>query len=139
MDRKIKVITFGCGFMGRNVTRFMQERGGFDHVAVIGRKSHLGEDIGEIAGIGPVGAKIYPNNEYAKVIEEFQPDVIFDTGSGWPDVVDNTRTALEHGIPVMALAEEFFSLKYENEAVYKELDALAKANNTRFCGLGMSS
>lgn len=137
MKRKIRVITFGCGFMGRNVTRFMQERGGFDHVAVIGRRSHLGEDIGEIAGIGPTGAKIYPNTEYAKVIEKFKPDIIFDTGSGWPDVVDNTRIALEYGVPVMALAEEFFSLKYENETVCQELDALAKRNNTRFCGLGM--
>ena len=137
MDRNIKVVTFGCGFMGRNVTRFMQERGGFDHVAVIGRKSHLGEDIGEIAGIGPVGAKIYPNTELEKVLDEFQPDIVFDTGSGWPDVVESTKTILKKGIPVIALAEEFFSLANEDEDICAELDALAKENNTRFCGLGM--
>lgn len=137
MDRKIKVITFGCGFMGRNVTRFMQERGGFEHLAVMGRKSHLGEDIGEIAGIGPVGAKIYPIADYEKILDEMKPDVIFDTGSGWPDVVENTKKALVRSIPVIALAEEFFSLKYEFEDVYKELDAIAKEHDTRFCGLGM--
>ena len=66
MKDNIKVVTFGCGFMGRNVTRFMKERGGFDHVACIGRKSHLGEDIGEVSGVGPVGAKIYPVTDLGK-------------------------------------------------------------------------
>lgn len=137
MKDNIKVVTFGCGFMGRNVTRFMKERGGFDHVACIGRKSHLGEDIGEVSGIGPVGAKIYPVTDLGKVYDELKPDVVFDTGSGWPDVVNNTREALVRGIPVMALAEEFFSMKEEYPDECAELDALAKEHGTRFIGLGM--
>ncbi len=44
---------------------------------------------------------------------------------------------MKRGIPVLALAEEFFSLENEEPEVCKELDALAKANNTRFIGLGM--
>lgn len=137
MEDKIKVVTFGCGFMGRNVTRFMKERGGFDHVACIGRKSHLGEDIGEVSGVGPVGAIIEPNTKLGEVLDRVKPDVIFETGGGWPDVVDNVREALKRGIPALVLAEEFFSLKNESPEVYEELDALAKANNTRFIGLGM--
>lgn len=136
MERKIKMVAFGAGPMARNVVRFAVERG-CEPVACIGRHSHVGEDIGELAGVGHLGVPIETNTDVKGILERVKPDIVCETGGGWPDVIDNVRPALELGIDTIVLAEQFFDLWSEDEKIAAELDALAKKNNCTLIGLGM--
>lgn len=136
MDRKIKIVTFGVGPMGCNVVRFAVERG-CEPVACIGRSRHLGEDIGELAGIGPIGVAVEPNTDVDATLKRVKPDVVCDTGAGWPDVMDNIRVAVENDCDVIVLAEQLFHLWSEEPEMALELDRLAKEHDVSVLGLGM--
>lgn len=67
---KIKVILFGMGIMGKQITRFLADKN-VPVVAAVGRRSHIGEDIGELSGIGPSGVSLLagPDIDLEEVIK----------------------------------------------------------------------
>lgn len=136
-DKQIRVMIIGAaGEMGRACTRFMTERGA-TVVAAIGRRSHLGEDIGTISGIKELGVAVEPADAVQAALERTQPDVVLDCSGELHDIADNVRLCLNAGVDVATLAEEAYYPFATSPELAAELDELAKANGVTLIGLGM--
>src|SRR5437016_622602 len=76
MADPIRVVVAGAaGRMGREGVRAVSEAEGLELVAAIDREE-VGQDAGEIAGIGPIAVRITP--ELAAAIAESAPHVLVD-------------------------------------------------------------
>ncbi len=136
-EKQIRVMIIGAaGEMGRACTRFMTERGA-TVVAAIGRRSGLGEDIGILAGVGPLGVAVEPADAVRAALDRTKPDVVLDCSGELHDIADNVRTCLRAGVDVATLAEEAYYPFATSPELAAELDALAKQNGVTFIGLGM--
>jgi 4-hydroxy-tetrahydrodipicolinate reductase len=136
MDRKIKVAVIGSALMAFNCVRFATERG-CEVVACIGRRRHMGEDVGELAGIGANGVRIEKIDDLEAILDRTRPDIVCDCGSGWPTTFDIAKRVISRGYNLEILAEEMYYLPAESKDLAAELDALAKANGVSVIGLGM--
>lgn len=136
-DKQIRVMIIGAaGEMGRACTRFMTERGA-TVVAAIGRRSHLGEDIGTISGVEPLGVVVESADAVQAALDRTKPDVVLECSGELHDIADNVRTCLKAGVNVATLAEEAYFPFATSPELAAELDALAKENGVTFIGLGM--
>lgn len=136
-DKQIKVMIIGAaGEMGRACTRFLTERGA-TVVGAIGRRSHLGEDQGEISGIGKIGVVVEPSDQVQAVIDRTHPDVVFECSGSLQQIASNIRICVKNGIDVATLAEEAYFPYVDEPALTAELDALAKEHGVTIIGAGM--
>ncbi len=115
MDNPIKVAVAGArGRMGLEVVIAVHEAVGLELVAAIDR-SQVGDDIGEIAGIGNIGVAIQTDLQSA--LESSKPDVVVDFTLP-VSAMDNIRTALKSGVrPVVGTT----GITVENENEVREL------------------
>lgn len=135
--KEIRVMIIGsAGEMGRACTRFCHERGA-TVVAAIGRRSHLGEDQGEVSGIGNIGVTIRPADDVAVALAQTKPDVVLECSGSLQQIADNVRTCLKAGVNVATLAEEAYFASVDEPDLTRELDELARENGVTFVGLGM--
>lgn len=136
-DKQIKVLIIGAaGEMGRAATRFMTERGA-TVVAAIGRRSHLGEDIGEISGVGPLGVVVEPADALEAALERTKPDVVLEASGGLQQIAPNLRLCIAAGANVAMLAEEGYFPAIDEPILAAELDELARKAGVTLVGLGM--
>jgi len=88
------VVSGACGKMGREVCRAVYEDPELSLVGVVD-VSHIGEDIGELVGLGKLN--IYVKNDLEATLNELKPNVMVDFTS--PGVVmNNIKTAIKSGI-----------------------------------------
>lgn len=136
-DKELKVMIVGAaGEMGRAAARFMTERGA-TVVAAIGRTRHLGEDIGELAGVGALGVAIEPADAVESALERARPDVVLDASGELDNVAENVKTCLRAGANVAMLAEAAYFPHATHRALADEINAVAKENGVTAIGLGM--
>lgn len=136
-EKQIRVMIIGAaGEMGRASTRFLTERGA-TVVAAIGRRSHVGEDIGELSGVGAIGVAIEPADAVAAALERTKPDVVLDASGGLQQIAPNLRLCIKAGADVAMLAEEGYFPAIDEPDLTAELDALAKEAGVTLVGLGM--
>lgn len=114
---KIKVAILGAnGKMGRELVKTVHEDQELCLVGVIG-KQLVGQDIGEVIGIGSIGVKI--SNNLAETLINTRPDVVVDFT--FPGIVfENSKTILNHG------AHAVIGTTGLIEPQLKELNELAK-------------
>jgi 4-hydroxy-tetrahydrodipicolinate reductase len=101
MAGRIPVVVNGAtGKMGREIIKAVTQSPDMNLIGAIARNpAHLGEDVGEILGIGPVEVPI--TNEYEPMIamlsQEKELGVVVDVTH--PDVVyGNVRSAIAYGV-----------------------------------------
>ena len=79
MEKRIKVLQFGIGVIGRGVTKVLAKKHGIKIVGAID-VTNVGKDLGEVAGIGrKLGVKIL--NDLNKVAKKEKPQVAIHTTS----------------------------------------------------------
>ena len=136
-EKQIKVMIIGAaGEMGRASTRFLTERGA-TVVAAIGRKSHLGEDIGLLSGIEKLGVIIEPADSVEAALERTHPHIVMDCSSSLHNIAPNLRRCIKAQANVAMLAEEGYFPSVDEPELTAELDALAKEYGVTVVGLGM--
>lgn len=136
-EKQIRVmITGAAGEMGRACARFMTERGA-TVVAATGRRNHLGEDIGELAGVGKLGVVIEPADALEEALARTKPDVVLNASGELGEIADSVKTCLAAGANVAMLAEAAYFPYVSYAELAKEIDAIAKENRVTAIGLGM--
>lgn len=89
------VVTGAAGGVGREVVRAVAKAPDLELVGCVGRHAGVGQDAGEVAGVGPLGVRIA--GELNRVLEEVEADVGVDFTR--PDtVMENIHTYLSHGV-----------------------------------------
>ena len=117
----LRVLVNGAdGRMGSQVVQAVHED---KELEVVGGISitHVGEDVGEVAGIGSLGIAI--RNDLGAALDEIKPDVVVDFTT--PKVIfDNAKTCIAHGVPMVVGTTGLTAAQRD------ELDELAREKDT---------
>ena len=138
MDRKIRVVQYGCGKMSKYIMRYCLEKG-VDIVGAIDiNPDIIGKDISIILGDGiNKGVLISPAEDSEELLSSLKPDVcIVTTMSLLEDCKDILLTCAKLGINAITTCEEAFFASNSNPSLYTEIDSLAKKSNCSIAGSG---
>ncbi|MDR1450315.1 MAG: hypothetical protein LBI84_08985 [Propionibacteriaceae bacterium] len=134
-NQPLRVIQYGCGLMGVVIIRYLVEKG-FEIVGAIDNNPDIiGQDIGQLAGLGrSLGVQV-----------EADADAVLDRGA---DIAILTLTSLmgdmepffaacaKRGVNAISTCEEAFFPRTTSPEVTARLDALAKQNGCTLTGSG---
>lgn len=112
----IKVVVCGaCGQMGKRIIKTVTSNTDMEIVGAIENPNSpdIGEDIGEIAGIGRLGVNVTGSDALDGKLSEIKPDVLVDFTTA-NAAVENIRISAENNVPVV-VGTTGFSNKQRSE------------------------
>lgn len=137
MDRKLKVVQYGCGKMSEYTMRYVYEHGGEIVGAIDINPNIIGKDIGEIMKSEEKGVVVSSINDAQQILTDTRPDAcIITTMSLLSDVEDALMLCASLGINAITTCEEAFFSWNSNPNLTKKIDELAKKNNCTIAGSG---
>lgn len=103
----VRVVLLGTGQMGTAAARILQTKSGLELAGVVARRTdHVGEDAGDVLGLGR-HTGVMVGNDLPTVLAQAQPDVVLQmTCSRVADAEPEIATCIEHGAHVVSIAEE---------------------------------
>ncbi len=137
MEKKIRVMQFGIGVIGRSVTKYLLEKKNLEIVGAIDL-NHKGEDLGELAGIGhKLGVTI--SNDLYGVLKKSKPQVaIHTTCSNFKRVLPELEALIKGKVNVVSSCEELSYPFYKHPKLAARLDELAKDYRVTVLGTGVN-
>lgn len=139
MERKIRVVQYGCGKMSKYTMRYCFEKGAEVVGAIDINPKVIGKDIGEIIADGKNdrGVKISSKEDAKELLSSLKPDIcIITTMSLLNDCSEILMLCASLGINAITTCEEAFYSMNSNPTLYNEIDELAKKNNCTIAGSG---
>lgn len=135
MKRPINAVLFGVGAMGKLAARYMVDKG-VNIVGAFNRTSHIGEDLGIVAGLEQPLDVTVSSIETAALDRDVDIAVL-TTVSDLISLYPVAEQCLQNGVNVVTISEQaFFPLQNETELAEK-LDKLAKNNNATIVSTGV--
>lgn len=137
-ENKIRIMVMGAtGFVGTQLIQLLHDRG-VEIVAAVGRRSHMGEDVGEVAGIGAIGVNVEPISDLAGIIERARPNVAIDATDPYlKNLYPAMLTCAEHGVNVLSLSIEMYYPWAVDADLADKLDAACKENDCTIVATGI--
>ncbi|WP_210435165.1 hypothetical protein [Saccharopolyspora sp. ASAGF58] len=132
----IKAVVYGVGAMNSIATRLLLDKG-VEIVGAISRsESKVGNDLGEVTGIGR-SLDVVISNDPHEVFERTRPDVaVIAVNSYMTDAVEQLRACAEHGVNAVTLSEEALYPWQTSPEITRELDEIAKRTGATLTGTG---
>jgi 4-hydroxy-tetrahydrodipicolinate reductase len=133
----VRVVVFGLGRMGSGVVRLLAERGHAVVGAVCRRPENDGRDVGELAGIDPLGVRA--STDADAVLAGVEADVAVHATHPHLSVVEPELAQLvEAGLDVLTLTEEAAYPWASHPQEAARLDALAKGKGVSLLASGIN-
>ena len=134
--KKIKIICYGAGAMGRMTAGLLLEKG-YEIVAAIDKYSHVGEDFGNVMGLDhKLGFTVSDKPE--EVLKNTKADIVVVCAKSLlKDMKPIFEQCLSHGFNVISLAEESFWPWRICPKESTALDRLAKEKNVTLTSCGI--
>jgi len=138
MDKKIKVVQYGCGKMSIYTMRYVFEKGAKIVGAFDISENVIGKDIGEIIGDKKnYKVKVQDAKNFEKFLMEKDVDVVIvTTMSLLADVGDALLTCAKCGVNAITTCEEAFFPQNSNPKLFDKINGLAIENGCTICGSG---
>ena len=137
MDRKIRVVQYGCGKMSVYTMKYACESGAEIVGALDLNPDIIGKDIGEIMKTEKTGIIVSDAKNARELLKELAPDIcIVTTMSLLNDVETPLMLCAELGINAITTAEEAFYSGNSNPVLTHRIDEMAKKNNCTITGSG---
>ena len=135
MKRNIRVIQYGIGTTGLEMTTLIFEKKGTEIVGAISQSRNVGRDLGEVIGLDrPMGVKI--SNDADAVLSSVKADVVLHaTVSYLPDAWIQIKKVIEAGMSVITIAGR---MVYPPPTLAREVDVLAKAKGVTVLSVGVN-
>lgn len=138
MNKKIRVVQFGCGKMSKYTMRYCFEKGAVVVGAIDINPEIIGKDISNIIGDNENRGVTISSVENAKeLLQTLKPDIcIITTMSLLNDCSEALKLCASLGINAITTCEEAFFSANSNPNLYNEIDELAKKNDCTITGSG---
>jgi len=135
VKKKVRVIQYGIGAMGKSMARLVLKREDLKLVAGVSRK-HAGRDLGEIIGKKKIGVPVYAPGE---IFNKVKADLVLHAAvsyakEAWPQI----EPAVRKGMNVITIAEEMGYPKTRFPRLSKKIDTVAKRNGVTVLGTGIN-
>lgn len=134
--KQIKAMMYGVGVVAQTgMVRLMIEKG-VDVVGGVSRTSNLGQDLGEICGVGyPLGVQI--TNDPNEVIINNHIDIaVHAVTNSVADSYDQIALCVSNGINVISIGSEVLYPWNSSPELALKLDRLSKENGVTIVGSG---
>lgn len=137
MERKLRIVQYGCGKMSKYTMRYVYEKGAEIVGAFDINPNVIGKDISEIIECENKGVIISDVKDARNILQELKPDAcIITTMSLLSDISESILLCAELGINAITTCEEAFYSWNSNPVLTKKVDELAKLNNCTIAGSG---
>ena len=138
MQEKIKVVQMGLGPIGNKATLYLSERANLQIVgAVDADPAKVGQDVGVLAGLAPLGVVVKP--DIAQALAGQAADVVLlTTSSALTRIADQLKQILPFGVHVVSSCEELSYPWRTNPALAGEIDELAKKHGVSVLSTGVN-
>lgn len=137
MDKKIRVVQYGCGKMSVYTMRYVYEHGGEIVGAIDVNPEVIGKDIGEIIGGEKRGVIVSSKDDARNILSSLKPDAcIITTMSLLADCEEALLLCASLGINAITTCEEAFYSWNSNPNLTRMLDSMAKKTNCTIAGSG---
>ena len=137
MDRKLRIVQYGCGKMSKYTMRYVYEKGGEIVGAIDVNPEIVGKDIGTIMECENKGVVVENVDRAREILSTTKPDAcIVTTMSLLSDVEDALMLCAELGVNAITTCEEAFFPENSNPNLTAKIDELAKVNNCTITGSG---
>lgn len=137
MDRRVKVVQYGCGKMGKVLMNYVFDNGGEVVGAFDVNPNLIGKDISQVMGGEIRNVVIDDGKDLDARLKELKPDVcIIATRSTVAELEEEFRICAENGVNAITTAEEALYPWNSSPDVTEKLDKLAKENNCTLTGSG---
>ena len=138
MQEKIKVVQMGLGPIGNKATLYLAERANLQIVgAVDADPAKVGQDVGVLAGLAPLGVVVKP--DIAQALAGKAADVVLlTTSSALTRIADQLKQVLPFGVHVVSSCEELSYPWQTNPALAGEIDELAKKHGVSVLSTGVN-
>lgn len=139
MEKKIKVVQYGLGPIGCQVTQYLTERPHFDIVGAIDSDpKKIGVDLGQLAELDePLGLNITANPKDS--LEQADADiVVLTTTSSLEKIRPQIMEILSCGLNVVSTCEELMYPWVTNPEVAREINRAAIKHNVSVLSTGVN-
>lgn len=140
MSKRIKVILYGLGHLGRSIAKLvLEKKEGLEIVGAVDCACNLvGKDVGEASGVGrKIGITLTkdPDGLFSKVKADI---VIHTTGSYLRDIYPQIAGCIKAGLNVVSSCEELSYPYYKYPQLSVQIDKLAKKHGVTVLGTGIN-
>mgnify|MGYP001166807119 CR=1 FL=1 len=137
MNRKLKVIQYGVGFIGSEIIKTALKKKGLEFVGAID-VINVGKDLDEVLKIGKkLDVKI--SNDAEIELSKHKPDIILHSTSSYlKDVYPQLVGCIEAGANVISTCEELSYPYLKHPDLSKKIDNLAKEHQVTVLGTGIN-
>jgi len=134
----IKVVVLGTGAVAREGAEILTGKRGIEIVGAVGRASFIGEDLGDVIGLGRK-LNIIISSDLEGTLKATKPDVVFDATSSlvhevFPYLID----VLDLGCNVVTACEQLTNPWIAEPEMSEKLDACAKKNGVSLVSSGIN-
>jgi 4-hydroxy-tetrahydrodipicolinate reductase len=134
----VRVAIVGLGAIGREVLKAVKARAGLALTAVVDAAPALvGQDAGEIAGIGPCGVKVVATSGEAFATGQVDVALVL-TSSGVAEIMPTIDAAAAAGVDVVSTCEDLAYADLSAPELARQLDARARAGGITVLGTGVN-
>jgi 2,4-diaminopentanoate dehydrogenase len=132
---KVKALVYGAGTVGKDIARFMLEKGVIITDAV--DITHVGEDLGDVLGLDRK-LNVCIRDDVDAVLAETGADIALMALATSMDIIyPHVKKCLEAGLNVITTSEEASYPWTASPTVTAKLDRIAKENGVTVTGSGM--
>lgn len=134
----LKVVQYGLGKIGEEISKLVIDRSDFDLVGVIDIDEEIvGREIADVLELGhKLGLQV---TDSPKKVLSNNPDIVFhSTASGVSEVAPQLREILNAGANIVSTSEELAYPYLRHEELSEELHNLAVENGVTLLGTGVN-